>query len=257
MTVWKQAVAQAFNRADDYDGAACIQAIAAEHLAATIAAEALAPSPRTLEIGCGTGFLTQALRNRVAVGPMLATDIAPAMAARCRARLSHEPDLRYAVMDAERPCLAPGFDLIAGNLAAQWFEDLPGTLAGLAALLAPNGLLALTTLTADTFREWKLAHSAHGLSAATPVYPTAAELQHLRISGCTSAIHVRTMSESHRDGRAFLKALKAIGAGTPTARTGALSAGALRPVLRSFEKGGSRVTYAVATCLLRRNTCSD
>lgn len=262
MTAWKQAVAQAFNRADDYDAAARIQAVVATRLAARIAGEALVSHPRTLEIGCGTGLLTQALRDSVAVGPMLATDIAPAMAARCRARLPHEPDLRFAVMDAERPCLAPGhlapgqsapgFDLIAGNLAAQWFEDLPGTFAGLAALLAPGGLLALTTLTDGTFREWREAHALHGLAPATPVYPDAVALRELRIAGCTSLVSVESYAESHRDGRAFLKALKAIGAGTPALPAGALSAGSLRSVLRSFEVGGSCVTYAIATCLYRR-----
>ncbi|GEP10802.1 methyltransferase domain-containing protein [Methylobacterium gnaphalii] len=54
------------------------------------AAAPLAPSPRTLEIGCGTGFLTRALRSRIPVGSMLATDIAPAMIARCRTRIGAE-----------------------------------------------------------------------------------------------------------------------------------------------------------------------
>lgn len=252
MTAWKLAVARAFDGAEGYDGAARVQGEAAEILAAAIARQPLPPRPRVLEFGCGTGLFTQALRNRVAVGSMLATDIAPAMAARCRARLPHEADLRFAVMDAERPCLAPGFDLIAGNLAAQWFEDLQGTLSGLAALLAPDGLLALTTLTAGTFREWREAHARHGLAPATPSYPDVEALHDLRIAGCTGLIGVDSFAESHRDGRAFLRALKAIGAGTPDNAASALSAGALRSVMRSFESSGSRITYAVAICLFRR-----
>lgn len=247
---WKRAVAHAFDAAAGYDGAAVIQAGVAESLAAAIAGQALAPAPRVLEIGCGTGFLTEALGARLAVGPMLATDVAPAMLARCRARMGGDARLRYLVMDGERPCLAPGFDLIASSLAAQWFEDLPRALGGLAGLLAPGGLLAVATLTAGTFREWRRAHEAAGWPAATPDYPSADTLRGLSFPGCVTALSLACVVEAHADGRAFLKALRAIGAQTPAVRPAPPHV--LRRVLRHFDEGGARVTYAVATCLIRR-----
>ncbi|GLS46808.1 methyltransferase domain-containing protein [Methylobacterium brachythecii] len=252
MTAWKQAVARAFDRADEYDGAARIQAVVAEGLAAAIAAEPLAPSPRVLEIGCGTGFLTQALRSRVSVGPMLASDIAPAMIARCRKRIGEAPDLHFAVMDAERPAAAAGFDLIASSLAAQWFADLPSALAELAALLRPGGLLAVTTLAAGTFREWDAAQDSVGRISATPAYPSIETLRVMRFEGCSTEIGLEDVRESHADAATFLRALKAIGAHTPSDQAATGSVGQLRRALHAFDARGATVTYAVANCMIRR-----
>ena len=252
MHSWKQAVARAFDGAEGYDGAATIQALVAERLARRLEAEPLPPEPRILEIGCGTGLLTAHLRRRLPKGVLVASDLAPAMVQRCRTRLAGTAGLRFVVMDAERPACAPGFDLIASSLAAQWFEDLSGTLAGLAALLAPGGLLAVATLSAGTFAEWRAAHAALGLEAATPVYPSLRDLAALACPGCTLAVSAEPVVEAHADGRAFLGSLRAIGAGTPGAsRT--LSPGAMRRVLRAFEAGGAQVTYEVATLLIRRD----
>ncbi|MGU3361395.1 methyltransferase [Methylobacterium sp. M6A4_1b] len=252
MHSWKQAVARAFDGAEGYDGAAAIQNEVAGRLARRVGSETLAPAPRILEIGCGTGLLTAALRRCLPDGRFVASDIAPAMVQRCRTRFARAPDLAFVVMDAERPALAPGFDLIASSLAAQWFEDLPGTLARLAALLAPGGLLAVATLGADTFAEWRAAHAALGLDAATPLYPTRHALAALPFPGCTLAVSVEPLVEAHADGRAFLGALRRIGAGTPAASR-PLSPGAMRQVLRGFEATGARVTYEVVTLFIRRD----
>ncbi|KAB1075699.1 methyltransferase domain-containing protein [Methylobacterium planeticum] len=254
-TPWKQAVARAFDGAEAYDRAAGIQRPVAEGLARRIAALPLPARPRILEVGCGTGFLTAALRARLPAGPMLVTDIAPGMLARCRARMGAAGDpggLDFLAMDGERPCLEarPGFDLIASSLAAQWFEDLPGALAGLSRLLAPGGWLALATLAEGTFAEWAAAQRAHGLVPAALPYPPEARLAGLRLPGCTISVSVEPVREAHPDGHAFLAALRAIGAGT--AGRAPLPAGTLRRVLRTFEAGGARVTYAVATCLVQR-----
>ncbi|WP_132251914.1 methyltransferase domain-containing protein [Methylobacterium segetis] len=253
MSSWKQAVARAFDGAEGYDRAAEVQARVAGHLAERIAGLPLAPHPRVLEIGCGTGLLTQALRDRLAPRALLATDIAPGMVARAKARAPEGADLRYLVMDGERPSLAPGprFDLIASSLAAQWFEDLPGAVSTLSGLLAPGGWLALATLADGTFGEWGRAHAALGYAPATPAYPTLQALRALAPPGCTLSVEEEPFLEAHPNGRAFLAALRAIGAGTP--RGGRpLPAGALRRVLRRFDAEGARVTYRVALCLVRR-----
>ncbi|CAA2101194.1 Malonyl-[acyl-carrier protein] O-methyltransferase [Methylobacterium bullatum] len=252
MRPWKQAVARAFDGADDYDAAGIIQAEVAARLAQRIAALPLPPSPRILEIGCGTGFLTQAVLAHVTPGLMVASDLAPTMIRRARERMRHRRDLAFLVMDGERPCLAPGFDLICSSLAAQWFEDLESALGRLSGLLAPGGFLAVTTLASGTFREWHAAHDAVGHRPATPSYPTAEALARLRFAGCTSNLFLEPVVETHADGRAFLRSLRAIGAGTPgVARP--LSPGALRTVIRQFETGGAAITYEVATLEIRRD----
>lgn len=70
--------------------------------------------------------------------------------------------------------------------------------------------------------------------------------------GCTTEVWLDLVREAHTDGTAFLRALRAIGADTPADPAATLSPGALRRALRAFDAGGASVSYAVATCLIRR-----
>ena len=61
-----QRVRRAFDAAaSSYDDHAVVQRIVARRLAERIAALPLPEQPRILEIGCGTGFLSAALRERL------------------------------------------------------------------------------------------------------------------------------------------------------------------------------------------------
>ena len=233
-------VAQSFGRAAaSYDTHSAPQRHAAQRLAELIVVEALPPAPRVLELGCGTGHLTGELRRRIPQGDFLrgvasaiffCSDIAPPMVAISRASV---PDCLYLAMDAERPALSGGFDLICANLAAQWFRDLPGTLARLADLLAPGGLLAISTLGADSFLEWKAAHAALGLAAGTPPFVDAAALRRAFPAG-ELAIEEEIYLDRAESALDLPRRLRAIGAATPAPGHRPLAAGQLRRVLRAL-----------------------
>jgi malonyl-CoA O-methyltransferase len=230
-----------------YDLHSGVQRHAAAGLARRIAAAPLPPRPRVLEIGCGTGHLTRLLAQRLPQAWILATDIAPAMVASCRLRL---PGLAHAAMDATRPAVAAPFDLVCGNLVAQWFPDLPGALAELARLVAPGGLMALSLLGAGTFREWQAAHARLGLTAGTPAFPPPQRCR----AAFPPAGALRLEVEPHVDcpGSAlgFLQTLRAIGADTAAPDHAPLSAGQLRRVLR--ELGASpAISYELIHALWR------
>lgn len=241
----RQRIGAAFSAAQDYDRHAGVQRTVARALAARIGALALPPAPRVLEIGCGTGFLTEALIEQGISGEWLVTDLAPAMLARCRARIGDAPGRRFTVLDGEH---GPGpdggpFDLICSSLALQWFDDLPAAAARLRGWLAPGGHLIFTTLAAETFAEWRAAHDAVGLVAGTPQFPPAAAFGPVAT--------VERHSERHASGREFLRALKAIGAGTAAAGHRPLGPADLRRVIARFDEAGAGVTYEVVTCHYR------
>jgi len=236
-------IAHAFGRAAEYDAHAVVQRQVAGRLADRVAALPLPPRPRVLEIGCGTGLLGAALVDRLPDARWLMTDIAPAMIERARMRFAGRSDIDFAVMDGEAPDAATGpFDLIVSSLAMQWFADIGGAVARLRGLLAPEGRIAFTTLTAGSFAEWRAAHAP--LAAGTPDYPTAAALETMDLS-----VSIETIAEHHRDARDFLHSVKAIGAGTPRAGHRPLSPGQLRGVMTRFEATGSIASYVVATCI--------
>ncbi len=226
--------------AENYDAAASVQRVAAERLAARIAALPLPDNPSILDIGAGTGFLTRALARHLPHARFVVTDIAPAMLAEARRRMPPGMDAHFAAMTAEAPATTQEFDVVCSSFAAQWFTDPPATLARLAALRAPGGWLAVATLSEGTLSAWHRAHPA-GLHYLTP-----GALIH-DIPGATC--DVETIIQSFGSGVKFLRSLRAIGA------TGSATAPqpGLRRALANFEAdSGATAEFRVATILARR-----
>lgn len=244
MNAPRERISRAFAAAPDYDGHARIQREVAQTLAARIVALDLPRTPRVLEIGCGTGFLTQALA--LLGGDWLVTDLSPEMLERCRDRLGDSEQHRFAVLDGEYGMPEGGpFDLICSSLAVQWFDDTPAALARMVGWLSPGGHLMVTTLGPGSFAEWRAAHEAEGLEPGTPRFASIAAFGDL--------VHaVEYPVEHHADPLAFLHALKAIGAQTAKAGHRPLSPGQLRRVMARFAQSGCNVTYEVVTCHLHR-----
>jgi len=229
-------IARAFDAALAYDAHAVVQRQVADWLAERIVAVA-SPAPRVLEVGCGTGFLTSATLPRLVRPDWLMTDIAPAMLAR---GLATNPAARGLVMDGERPDLPDEtpFDLIVSSLAVQWFGDLESGLRRLAGLLAPGGRMLVTTLVAGTFAAWHEAHRAEGFVAGSPVYPP--------VEALGWPVEIRRFEQRHGSAADFMRALRAIGAGTPRDGHRPIPPGAMRRIARRFEAGGAVATYEVA-----------
>lgn len=235
-------IVRAFDRAARYDHFAHVQRDVANALAERIASLPLPASPRVLEIGCGTGFLGSALYGRLEDARWLMTDLSPAMVARARERFQSCANIAFATMDGSAPDIPGPCDLICSSLAMQWFDDLSAAIARLRALLTPGGRLAFTTLAAGSFAEWRAAHGP--LASGTPDYPDASMLRAMGLD-----VQIDTHVELHADARDFLRALKAIGAGTPRPGHRPLTPPQLRAVMRKFEAEGAVARYVVATCI--------
>lgn len=244
MTDFSQRVAARFDKSSaSYDAHSVAQRHAAQKLMERIVPLGLPPRARVLEIGCGTGHLTERLALHLPGAAILATDLAPSMVAACRDRLGTHPHIGFAVMDGRRPASAdfgarrparfPEFDLICGNLVAQWFDDLPAACAQLAARLAPGGALLLSLPGGETFREWRTAHARLGLVAGTLPLPTPAACRAALPAG-DNRVEAERWLDRPADGLSFLRSLRAIGADTPAPGHAPLSPARLRRVLREL-----------------------
>ena len=249
----KSRISKAFGAAARYDDEALVQREVAEGLAERIGTLSLPSAANMLEIGCGTGFLTAALRARGVTGRWIVSDLSEAMVSRCR-EAQDDPAIAYLVMDGERPCFAEGagFDLICSSLAFQWFDDLPAAIARLMGLLRPGGRLAFTTMADHSFDEWRQAHLACGLEPATPDYPPLAVIAASAPEGVGVDCTERFRKVGFADAGAFLRHLRGIGAHVPRPGSRPLTPGALRRVMRRFEDDGAVATYHVACCTFSR-----
>lgn len=249
----RQRIGRAFSEASEYDRHARVQRRVSEDLAMRLAGLELAGDARVLEIGCGTGFLTEAAARAGVGGDWLVTDLSPEMVARCRERVGGNPRYRFATLDGEcgeRPA-GERFDLICASLALQWFADLPRAVERLAGWLAPGGHLVFTTLAGGTFGEWREAHRAVGVPCGLLPLPSAAALEAMHPDLREGPLAVQRYTDEPGSAREFLLGLKAIGANTPGAGHRPLPPSALRKVMRVFEEGGAQATYEVVTCHFR------
>ena len=243
--------------ADRYDAHAVVQRTVAARLAGRIVSAGLPAAPRILEFGAGTGLLTGALQARLAMRgdapDWTLTDVSPAMLARSRGTAGGRGDMRFLAMDAERPAVRGGYDLVCGSLAMQWFSNRRATLCRLAALLAPGGLLAVTTLCRGSFAAWHAALRAEGLQPGAPDRPDPGELQAEWPDGGAGAWSCETVLQAHRSGIGFLRGLRAIGADLAREDVRPADPLALRRALRRFEREhAAAAEYRVGYGLFRQ-----
>lgn len=249
-STWKQTVARRFDAAAaSYEGAASVQGAIALELCEQVLALPLAPSPRVLEVGCGTGFLTRAMHPRLPGCRWIATDLSPRMVERCALRL--DPRIALRVMDGEWPDLPEGrFDLVVSSMAVQWFEDVVAGLRRLRRLLGPGGWLAVTTLGSDTFEEWRRLRREAGFEPAAARYPGRESLE--RELGAEATVHKRAWELSFPDLRGFLVHLRRTGARAAAPGRPPLPAGVLRGLVRRGQGKPFVVTLDVLTVVLHR-----
>ncbi|USQ79443.1 class I SAM-dependent methyltransferase [Ornithinimicrobium faecis] len=99
---------------------------------------------RVLDAGCGSGPLTQALRDRGAL--VSGFDLSPAMVALAKERLGSEADVRVGDLSDPLPYGEGEFDLVTVSLALHYVKDWAPTLAELRRVLTPGGQLLVSII---------------------------------------------------------------------------------------------------------------
>lgn len=220
-------VASRFGRqAQRYNAHANLQADVARELASHLPD---ITNPHVLEIGCGTGHLTEHLLKRYPFGDFTITDLSRHMLDQCRLRFPICGQRAYAVLDGEWPDTDRHFDLIATSMAVHWFEDPLPALDRLTALLRPGGKLLYATLGHESFNEWRKLLREESLPIGLvdlPKWPGVLTEEYRKIP--------------YDNGLSFLKAMKAMGATAPRTGYRPLTVGALRNVLRKFDTRADR-----------------
>ncbi len=217
--------------ASTYNGHAALQREIAWQLVDWAAPRLSFPSGtpgRVLDIGCGTGFLTGFLRDRIQPESTVAVDMAGGMLSRAR-ELDSSGTVRMVQADGEWLPFAPGsFELVASSTAFQWFTTLADSLARIGRALAPGGQLVFATLGRGTLAELKESYrEAAGRMGITltagrygPSLPGKEELVNaMELAGFDKiTVECRTKYEYFPACRDFVRSLKARGANNPNFR---------------------------------------
>ena len=151
-----QDVGRSFDRsAADYDAILAPNRVGAERLVAAIPP---GDYPRVLDVGCGTGFATEAMVARFGSRAVTAVDPSEGMLEVFREKLEGlgaEVELIRAGVH-EMPVPDGAFDAVVSGMAFHWFPDKPAAIAAMARRLRPGGVLAVLASGRGTDEEFRL-----------------------------------------------------------------------------------------------------
>ena len=106
---------------------------------------------RILDVGMGTGWLTQRLRWRFPKAEIIGLDFAEGMVERARER---KGDFRILQADARAlPFKEKSFDIVVSNLTYQWIKNLPGAFEQVEHLLKDDGVFYFSSFAGRTLSE--------------------------------------------------------------------------------------------------------
>jgi malonyl-CoA O-methyltransferase len=114
---------------------------------------------RVLDIGCGPGRASAALRKRFASAQVIALDVALPMLRQVRTGW-RRPLARVCADARALPLADASIDVLFSSLCVQWIDDLPALFAEFRRVLRPGGYLALSTFGIDTLHELRAAWAA-------------------------------------------------------------------------------------------------
>jgi len=253
----KQAIQRNFRRRGaTYDRHARIQQwMAAELLRGC--QEGVRRAGRILEVGCGTGYLTELIRQENPHATLIALDLEVSLLQQARSRVGRDLGGHYVAADGEA-FFGGSYDLIVSNSVFQWFTRPEETLREYYRMLRPGGSLAFAILGPATFQE--LAASFQMAAGSLPLAESP-ELAAVSFSGAQTwkrflveagfqevRLQREVHTETHPTVQDFLHALQATGATNPAPQP--LSPRLFRHMAATYQRSFGRngaipVTYEV------------
>ncbi len=230
---WKNNVIRNFDKNSiTYDQNCEVQKAIAQSLAADL------PDNKNisdiLEIGCGTGNLTQYLLCLYKNKNLCITDISPAMIDMAKEKLP-DKNIKWAVFDGENPDISQKYDLIVSNMAFQWFEDMDSTIINLSKSLNDGGSLFYSVPSKESFKEWKTTLESLNLPSGI-----------LDFTAPPSIYRQEEMQVNYINAFDFLHSIKDIGAGAPRKNYTPLSPKQIKQACTKFDKDyGGNITWHI------------
>ncbi len=216
-----------------------------------------------LELGCGTGYVTEQLVNSFPYAFVTSVDFAPDMIEQAKKRIGAEKAV-FICGDIEQIDFSGRYDVIISNATFQWMNDLQGTIDRLCKSLQDNGTMMFTTFGHETFKELHLSfqQAVRNLvgkedRAIGQSFFTLQQLKEL----CEQYGHV-SMQQAHyiewfSTVRDFLDSVRKIGAANSNDGISSQSPRVFRSMIRLYEEqfqqnGCIQATYHALFCTITK-----
>jgi malonyl-CoA O-methyltransferase len=171
---------------------------------------------RVVELGCGTGFLSEYVVNYFKDAQHFVSDLSCKMAKRCRTNLFNIR-ANYFVCDGEELPFEKNFrtNLLVANMALHWFQKFETSIQNLSKI---TDMFAFSIPVQGTFKAWTQAHETLGIRNRMIPFLSISELETIlsKIKPKKLSIKVVRLLHPANSTLAFLRHLKVIGASTNT-----------------------------------------
>lgn len=208
----KRKVQEKFSAASNtYNDVAHVQKESALILVKKLQESIMGFNPETiLDLGTGTGYVTEALLQHYPSSFYSLNDIAPGMISFVQNKFKHHSKFSFYESDMENGNFEP-HNLIISNFSMQWVENLEMTIQK---FYLKSDVFAFSCLLDRTFREWNNILKDFGLSLALKQYPTENNLTNFlyKLGAKHHYFYVKEFQVNFKNIRAFFNYLKKLGA---------------------------------------------
>jgi len=109
-----------------------------------------------LDVGCGTGFVTEEMVERFGTRRVTGVDPSEGMLERFREKLGGRVDMTLITAGVhDMPVPDAAFDAVVSGMAFHWFPEKPAAIAAMARRVRPGGVLAVLASAAGTDAEFR------------------------------------------------------------------------------------------------------
>ena len=213
----KQQIASSFGEAASYyDEHAEIQKSVAKRLIASLEPwRDILPSGPIIELGCGTGFVTEGLAEMYPQKEIEVTDLSEQMVEFCRQKFGDRGNLTFRIQDAENiPYDEPHYAMTISGFTPQWFKDPAQTLGHWLEITKPGGLLLTSFPGNESFPEWQNHCEELGLPFTGNTLPDVEEMVvKMSVGPAQVDFYEDTITANYESAKDFFRDLKRLGAG--------------------------------------------
>ncbi|NJL22731.1 MAG: methyltransferase domain-containing protein [Leptolyngbyaceae cyanobacterium SM1_3_5] len=239
-TLMKAKIANEFGRSPaTYHQQAALQKLYADRLFSLLDDQSI-PAGKILEIGCGTGFLTQKLVDRFGDRSLLITDLSSKMLTFCQQNLDRtqlKVPIEFQQLDGEFLDSQERYALIMAGFVVQWFQSI-ASIQRLIDRLKLGGLLLISYPSYESFPEWRAICQELNLPFTVNLLPDADLLKQFG-----AVYQTETIATSFPSAADFFRSMKAIGAGFNT--TGKqLTRSQMKRLIQVWDARSSDVTVS-------------
>ncbi|WP_283750688.1 malonyl-ACP O-methyltransferase BioC [Bacillus cereus] len=211
-------------------------------------------SIRILELGCGTGYVTEQLSKLFPKAQITAVDFAESMITIAKTRQNTE-NVTFHCEDIERLRLEESYDVIISNATFQWLNNVKQVIRNLFHHLSTDGIVLFSTFGQETFQElhasFQRAKEEKNIQNETLIgqrFYSKDQLLHIcKIE--TGDVHVSETRyiERFAEVREFLHSIRKVGATNSNEESYCQSPSLFRTMLRIYERDFTETEGIVAT----------